>query len=627
MTNASLTGAFRAVLIITFVAVIGVTAWYFVGHRRPGIVPPAEVDAITPQKVERQEGIQHFDFHGERVIQAEAARYYAGENSLYYLEGNVRITDRKKGREDVVISGDRASHNKDWTEALIERNASLSYGDLTVESPSFTYRKGPLETISTDKGAAVTSPRLSGRADSLVYSFKDKSIRLEGNVALEIREEAADSFPLELKGDVFTYSRRNHKGSASENVSFSQGESRGQAESLDFRLTADERYLRNLILKGNARAYLVEDEEAESPGKSLLLARGRHREISADEIRLRAFPNLPRIQALRASGNCLLRSLAASGQLAEVTSDSMSFLFGRAGVLREFRASTGAKMVEKGTAGVVERTISGDEIIIGTEGSSLRVRMEKEGEARVDTRDSEITARRISLEPQRETLVARGAVKAILKLRPREGQGVGFFSTDAPVFITCQSLRYEPDQERLFLREGIRMWQEKQMLFAENLTVSKDTGDISGEGRVRAIFPFPPKKEEDKEERIEMGGEKMNLSPQDNLLTFEESCWLLARNVDLKSGTLLAYLKEEGGEIQRIEARRDVVIREESRQGRGAKALYEPGEDTIVLTGNPTLVDKEKGVIEGDKLTFHLGDGRILVENKNRERSVTVIKS
>ena len=40
----------------------------------------------------------------------------------------------------------------------------------------------------------------------------------------------------------------------------------------------------------------------------------------------------------------------------------------------------------------------------------------------------------------------------------------------------------------------------------------------------------------------------------------------------------------------------------------------------MVLTGNPVLVDKEKGVTEGDKLTFHLGDGRILIENKERRQ-------
>ena len=47
---------------------------------------------------------------------------------------------------------------------------------------------------------------------------------------------------------------------------------------------------------------------------------------------------------------------------------------------------------------------------------------------------------------------------------------------------------------------------------------------------------------------------------------------------------------------------------------------------TIELTGNPKLFDKNKGESEGDKLTFHLADDRIIVENKDRKRSETVIK-
>ena len=42
--------------------------------------------------------------------------------------------------------------------------------------------------------------------------------------------------------------------------------------------------------------------------------------------------------------------------------------------------------------------------------------------------------------------------------------------------------------------------------------------------------------------------------------------------------------------------------------------------------GNPVLIDKDRGITRGDKLTFCLADDRILVENKARERSATVIK-
>ena len=48
--------------------------------------------------------------------------------------------------------------------------------------------------------------------------------------------------------------------------------------------------------------------------------------------------------------------------------------------------------------------------------------------------------------------------------------------------------------------------------------------------------------------------------------------------------------------------------------------------ETIVLLGNPVLLDKNKGKIEGDKLTFFIADDRIKVENQGQERSITVIK-
>ena len=48
--------------------------------------------------------------------------------------------------------------------------------------------------------------------------------------------------------------------------------------------------------------------------------------------------------------------------------------------------------------------------------------------------------------------------------------------------------------------------------------------------------------------------------------------------------------------------------------------------ETIVLLGNPVLIDKNKGKVEGDKLTFFIADDRITVENQGQERSITVIK-
>jgi lipopolysaccharide export system protein LptA len=86
-------------------------------------------------------------------------------------------------------------------------------------------------------------------------------------------------------------------------------------------------------------------------------------------------------------------------------------------------------------------------------------------------------------------------------------------------------------------------------------------------------------------------------------------------------------LNEEGGGIKKITALDNVVIVHDQKQGRGEKAVFNVKKDTIILTGNPVLIAKDQGKTEGIKLTFYLADGKIVIENKDRERSVTVIKS
>ena len=68
------------------------------------------------------------------------------------------------------------------------------------------------------------------------------------------------------------------------------------------------------------------------------------------------------------------------------------------------------------------------------------------------------------------------------------------------------------------------------------------------------------------------------------------------------------------------------MIAKEQTEGRGEKAKYDLNNNSIEITGNPVFIDKHKGRTEGDKLTFSISDDRITVENKGRDRSITVIK-
>ena len=99
------------------------------------------------------------------------------------------------------------------------------------------------------------------------------------------------------------------------------------------------------------------------------------------------------------------------------------------------------------------------------------------------------------------------------------------------------------------------------------------------------------------------------------------------KNIDLKAQSIEVHKGSEKGEIGEIVAHKRVIIVQDKREGHGEQAVYDVEKDSVVLTGNPVLIDENQGEIRGDKLTFHMGDGRIVVETKDKERSVTVIKS
>jgi lipopolysaccharide transport protein LptA len=304
----------------------------------------------------------------------------------------------------------------------------------------------------------------------------------------------------------------------------------------------------------------------------------------------------------------------------------MKMVFGRQGELKGFSAWESARLVERGASAAVERTISGEEIIMGGKGRNWMIKAAEGGEARVDSPDSDVTARWVGISSRRESLEAGGSVKVIVKLRPEEGQSVGFFSGDTPVLGSSETMRFEKPLERLQLEESVRMWQGKQVLSADRVTVIKKTGELAAEGKVKAVFSRLPKEGAD-EEKLEIGGERMTFSPEENRLDFEKGCSLKSKDVELHSDAIAVFLREKSAELRQIEAKGKVTFTEKLREGKGEKAVYDLEAETIVLTGNPRITDKEKGVIEGEKLTFRLGEGRIQVENKDRERSTTVIKS
>jgi lipopolysaccharide transport protein LptA len=607
----SITRIFRFMIASSLLLILILISFYFIirSKKPPKYLP--ESNQITQQKVEKKEKVVHSEVKGEREnFRMRADKHYVGEDNKNHLEGNVEIIDFGKTEDKhVYIYGEEVIYNKKLNHFALRGRSKVKYKDLIIESDFFDYYKKK-EVFKGSKGVNFSSRRLTGSAKEMVYSLGEESLILRREVRLQLMTESAD-LPLIIQGSGLHYSREKRTGKVLGKVKLSQGQSKASAQSLEFILAEDEEDVKSITLRGRVKASLVGKKE------------GR-REIRADEIYLEGFKELSRVSCLKATGNGSFRTSTPSRSSLLVQGESLSFLFSPEGELERFDASQKVRMIEHWKHTGEKRVAEGEEMSIMGKTEILHIRGSEKMRAKVSSQDNEIHSEEITIELENNNMEAKKGVKAVFKRR--EGKkSLGFFSKEQPVFISAQEMRYLREEKRFFFNREIKVWQQKEMLLAEELIIMEESGEVNCRGGVKSVFIHKMKKRK-REERLEIAAEKMNFHPEKDLVAFEEKSSLQVGNIDLRAQYVSVHL-EEGGEIKAIVAQGNVRIVQETAEGRGEKANYDLEEETITLTGDPVFVEKDRGETRGDKLTFYMGDGRITVQNKERERSVTVIKS
>jgi lipopolysaccharide transport protein LptA len=618
----------RAGIIILLVILLAIIVRYFIVRslRKPQI--PAKTDDLTQQKIEKKDKVVHFEIKGgEESVRFKADKHYVGEDNNYHAEGNVEIVFLKKREgKDVFIYGSEVVYDKDWNHFVLSGQGKVKYEDLVIESVLLNY-DNKKELFSTAKGVSFSSEGFSGTAQKLDYLMEQEKLRLQENVNLRLRPNIETSFPVIAEGKRLEYSRKNRKGVMDGGVRLFHGESRATASNLSFELSEDEDNLRTLVLRGKARAIIREEEKKEifSSRQSSPFSQSTMREVKAEEIEIRTFPVLQKVQALEASGNCSLKFVSSSESFTHILAEYVKFLFDQEGELREFEALKKARMIDREQSSEETRLIEGDSLIMKNKTDVLLVKGEGPYEARVASSDSEVFAKEISISLDNNNLEVIRGVKVVMNQKKGEKKRIGLFSKESPVLINAREMRYFDEEKRFLFNGDIKAWQEKRILLADEIVLYEETGKILSTGDVKSIFPHKPKDEE-KEERVEISSDKMIYHPEQNLIFYEKRSSLKVKDIDLRAQSVSVYLSEEEGDMENIIARKNVVIVQSLGEGRGEEAIYDPDKESVVLLGNPVLIDKDRGITRGDKLTFYLADDRILVENKARERSATVIK-
>ena len=606
---------------VSLLAIIGVIALHFF-LRRPvpaeSLVEPAPAVRPPGEDVDRKEGVEHVIFKGDKgKIKVKADEFYLGEDKLNHLEGNVEVVDYgNTGSQEIIMLADRVDYDQDLKNFHATGRARVKDKDALIESSSFVYDKKE-DVFRTDQGVVFSSNRLKANSRTLTYRRRALTLEFEGDLAIEVLAKGETGLPLSVFGDKFLYMRKTKIGRVDGNVRMSHGKSRGTADALAFRLTPDEQEVNYLVLQGTAKVALFKEtaKDAADPGQ----------QVEADEIRLVSFPDESKVSRLSATGACSLTLSVSAGATDKVRGRSVGLMFDRAGDLTAFSASGDARVDLADRAGGNERQVWGDKITYHKKGDVLKTVGTDKMPARIDSARTEVEAGWITVNQESGNMQSSGAVKLVLK-PGKDDKAVGFFSKDKPVFITCKDLVYTKGNKKFLFKEDVRIWQDKTVVLAKEFEILEHSEKVFGRGGVKASFTHKPK-DKPVEEPLAIGADEMSYVPKGKTIKFAGGSFLNTNTMTLTSADLSVRLKEEGNEMVRILATGKVLIIQETKEGRGEEANYDLLADTVVLTGSSVLIDKEKGVMEGDKLTFYLGDGKILIENKERSRSAMVIKS
>jgi lipopolysaccharide export system protein LptA len=139
-------------------------------------------------------------------------------------------------------------------------------------------------------------------------------------------------------------------------------------------------------------------------------------------------------------------------------------------------------------------------------------------------------------------------------------------------------------------------------------------------------------------EPIEIVSDRMDAFNEKKLVIFSGNVVATQGDKEIKSDRLLLYYKKEAGkkdkvgakevegtgDLEKIEAKGNVIVTQKERIATGDEAAYFQDSGQIIITGNATLRDG-KNLIKGDKVTVFVNEDRGVVESDPKKRVKAVI--
>jgi len=607
----------RYLSIIIFVIVLSLIIYHLIfseGRKRlaASVSSPSQA---KPENllIEQQIGLKFLEFRGDRGrIEIKAERHRALKEGIYRLEGKVEIHDfgRRPGLE-AWITCEEAQYDQDWRQVILSGQVKLKRQGIDFEAEKITYRRED-EFLEAQGSIKIKFKRLTGRATHLNYSLKEEKIELSQEVQIKFDPEEREQAPLFIEGQSFVFERKQYRGRMEGKVRLSQGKNSGEADWAEFLLSEDEQYLNHLELGGLVRGQArTESFEAS---------------VVALSLKIKPFLNSNRIHALEAEGGSQL-GIIRPNERVFFAAEKIRLVFNRWGGLREIDTRDQASWLRENLKSGERQEAKAEIIRYFADRGHLEIKSPQAKRVSLSRPGLTVTAAEMTLNVDTQDLEALGEVHLMVEPEKKAAEKkAGILSIEKSVFGLGEMLLYSFDQKRIFLEEKARLWQDDFSLQARKILLAFDSRELEAYDQVRLSLIRKEGKKSVRPQPVLITSSQMKFLPAENRLDLDGPCELLSAGYIVKAEKMLIRFKGDTSELDRIEAQRGVSVMKDLVAGRAERGFYEWEKDLFILEGKPVLEDPEQGAIRGDKLTFNLAEGRIVVENQGRERSISIIK-
>lgn len=250
-----------------------------------------------------------------------------------------------------------------------------------------------------------------------------------------------------------------------------------------------------------------------------------------------------------------------------------------------------------------------------------------------------IEAKRIEILLDGKKITATDSVKTEMReAAGRNGQRTGtapgekapgrrpaMLKQDKPVYATSDSLVYDSAVSLATYSGSAQLWQGETTIKGDTIVVDDQTGDLSASGGVasRMILDQVNEKTKAREQvRSVAAAKDLAYDDKSRCATYTGGAHLNGPEGDLAADRIELFLKEGGGEVERVEAYTSVTLRtSDGRKASGNRLTYVAAREQYDMTGAPVKLEDESGETTGNSLTFFRSTDRIVVDGKEQRRT------